>query len=512
MSQSLTLSPPAATVLPDSPVQETNELSSFRKFIQKKATRKLIVITGLGVLIQFVVFKLLYPYPDFFSDSYSYLFAAYAHLDVSIWPIGYSKFLLLFHYLTPSSLALIGFQYFFLELGALCFFISFLYIYQPAKTARVLFYLFLFFNPLLFYISNYVNSDPLFVALSLFWFTQLLWILHKPRLYQVLIQALLLFLCFTVRNNAYYYPVISALTFLLSKLNWKAKLTAILMPFAFIIPFIIHTQNVAYQMTGSKQYSLFTGWQLANNALYIYPHIQVDNNLLLTKESQQLDHSVKSFYQSIPKGFPLDAVLSSYVGNFFIREPKAPLKVFLNDHYTITDEYDGIIAWGKASSIYAEYGTSIIKNNPVAYLKYFCVLNAKNYILPPLEKLEVYNLGLNKIDPIAEFWFHYSNNKIISIPNKIQGIVLYVFPILFMILNFYLLLGIVMTLLTRKYKSLSPTHFKTGVLLSAFYLLNVAFSVLVTINVFRYQVFPMILCILLSILISQSLRTIPQKL
>ena len=56
---------------------------------------KIYSLLMLGmILLQFIVFKLLYPFPDFFSDSYSYMEAAALHMDVNIWPIGYSKFLL----------------------------------------------------------------------------------------------------------------------------------------------------------------------------------------------------------------------------------------------------------------------------------------------------------------------------------------------------------------------------------------------------------------------------------
>jgi len=116
-----------------------------------------------------------------------------------------------------------------------------------------------FVNPLSLYLSNTINSDALFGALSILWVTQLLWIIHKPRVYQLFVQAILLFLCFTIRNNAYYYPLIAIIAFLLTKQNWKWKLAGMVLPFLFIIPFVIHTQNEAYKITGTRQFSLFTG-------------------------------------------------------------------------------------------------------------------------------------------------------------------------------------------------------------------------------------------------------------
>jgi hypothetical protein len=63
--------------------------SSFGYFILKeKSNRNYLLIAGIACIAQLIIFKLLYPYADFFSDSYSYIQAAAAHYDVSIWPIG----------------------------------------------------------------------------------------------------------------------------------------------------------------------------------------------------------------------------------------------------------------------------------------------------------------------------------------------------------------------------------------------------------------------------------------
>src|ERR1044072_7014826 len=84
---------------------------SFFHFIwQVKRNRRFVWIMLAGTILQFVIFKLLYPFADFFSDSYSYIYAASANLDISIWPIGYSKFLRYFHFITHSDTALITFQ------------------------------------------------------------------------------------------------------------------------------------------------------------------------------------------------------------------------------------------------------------------------------------------------------------------------------------------------------------------------------------------------------------------
>lgn len=483
---------------------------SFFSFIWKEKINRLFLLMALaGTTLQFIIFKQYYPYPDFFSDSYSYLFAAHANLDVSIWPIGYSKFLRWFHFLTYSSTALTAFQYFLVELGALYFFFTFLFLFNPVKKASITLFLFLFFNPLFLYISNYVNSDPLFASLSLIWFTQLLWILHKPRIYHLFLQGIILFLCFTVRNNAYYYPIIAAIVFILSRQSWKLKLSGILWPFLFIIPFIIHTRNAAYKMTGFKQYSLFTGWQLANNALYMRGHITVDSNQLPSKGSRILNNIAEIYFHNRAPEF--DEYLSAYVANYFIRQPNAPLKEFFSTYFNPTDDYEIIIAWAQASIIFEQYGSYLIKKYPLKFTQYFLWPNTKNFFISPLEKLEIYNLGQDEVNAIAQTWFNFKSTSITSFSKEVQGKILFLYPMIFLFINLYFLINLYIWFKKFKVRHITPSYTPYLLLASSYWVLNFGFSVFATMNVLRYQFTPMIFCLGFTLLLMNILHTKESK-
>lgn len=482
--------------------QDQAQLSFIRFIWQEKRHRRFVRFMIVGTIIQFVIFKLLYPFADFFSDSYSYIYAASANLDVSIWPIGYSKFLRWFHFITYSDTALITFQYFFLELSCLYFFFSILYFYRPVKANQIILFIFLFFNPLFIYISNYVNSDPLFIALSVLWFTELLWILKRPNLNHILIQGLLIFLCFTVRNNAYIYPFVTIVAFALSRLRLLIKVSGALLGLLFIIPFIINTRNAAYKMTGTKQFSLFTGWQLANNALYIYEF--ADTTQVIPESYKEVDKLSRQFYSHVNEDFH-NNYLPDNPGNFFIQYPLSPLKEYFRRHYKVTDYRSNIIAWSRASAVFAEYGSYIIKKNPAAYFHEFIVPNINNYLLPHLEKLEKYNLGVKKVDLVAKNWFHYKTLDVTSISSKVQGKILYLFPLLFIIINSHLLISTLIFWLREKYKSLIPEYNQSLLLAASLLSLNFAFCIFSTIIVLRYQVFPMIICLTYVLLLTEWL-------
>ena len=477
--------------------------ATFVQFIWKEtAYRRYLMIACIGVVVQFFTFKLLYPFPDFFSDSYSYIFAASAHIDVSIWPIGYSKFLAAFHGVTHSGTAVVAFQYFFFELTAAYFYFSVLYFYTPGKVTRIILLLFLFFNPLFLYLCNYINSDPLFVALSLWWFTELVWIVNRPRLYRVFTQGVLLFLAFTVRNNAYIYPFIGVAAFLLSQQRAWVKLAGCLLGPVLILPFVLHTRSVAKEMTGTAQFSLFTGWQLANNALYSRGWVFVDSTLLPTPESRELDRISRNFFLHVePDSYR--NLATDYVGNYFIRQPEAPLKQYVATHFRTTTEYGSVIEWGKASAIFKTYGSYILKRYPLQFARYFILPNIKNYFLPPLEKLEVYNLGLDDIFPDAKHWFNYESNKITSISKQAQGLILFPFPALFLLVNFNFILNFLIFIGKKRYLKIAPEISRAILLAGVFLALNLCFSVFATIIVFRYEIFPMIICLAFSLFIDK---------
>lgn len=461
--------------------------NTFPSFVLSKDNRLYLVVAVVAAIIQIILFKLCYPYADFFSDSYSYIYAAATGTDVNIWPVGYSKFLWFFRQETTSDTALVAFQYLFLQAVTLYFFFTLLYFYAPSRpTANIIFGC-LFFNPLMLYLSNYISSDALFLALSLLWVTQLCWMIHAPRIRQVFVQAFLIIALFTLRYNAMFYPLISALVFLLSRRPLVWKLTGIALPLVFIFLFVQHTRKVADVMTGTPQFSIFGGWQLANNALYMYPHITVTGQP--PAACREFDQLVQTYFRNIPEEAKN---VSPRDGAFYIKYPKAPLKQYAARYVDPQkDSTNGIYTWGAVAPIYGSYGKFLMLEHPIAFTRYFLLPNTVNYFLPPLEKLTVYNLGEDKVSNIAVRWFHYPGNTVKAISMNAQGIILLIFPALFLSLNFFFCWTLVIWLRTRKP---DPVFNNALLIITVFLIANAAFSILASPIVFRYLVLPMLLC------------------
>ena len=472
-------------------IQITNSTYSFPQFILRhKNNYKLLLIIIIASYIQYILFKLFYPFPDFSLDSYNYIYAASANLDISIWPIGYSKFLRLLHFISHSDALVTGLQYALMQLAATYFFFTIDYFFTLKRTKRIILYIFLFFNPLSLYLSNYISSDALFAALSMFWFTHLVWIIQRTKLSQIFTQSVLLFLAFTVSNNAYYYPLLTALAFILSTRNALIKFAGAVAPLLLLIPFILFTRAAAKQMTGTAQYSLSTGWLIANNALYMYGHVPNDSTWFTSRETRELNQVCIKYFQ--PMGDEFYKYIQKYPANFFIEQPDSPLKQYYEARYNVSTIRKNTVSWGRVSPIFESFGEALLKKQPIAYARYFILPNAKNYFLPPLEKMALYNLGEDHVFAVAAHWFDYKALKIKVISKDIQGYVLLLNPVIFILSNAYFLYGLIIYAVRKRHHRKNTILTRHLVFITGFWLLNFFFSIFSTIIIFRYHAFPSI--------------------
>jgi hypothetical protein len=470
----------------------------FRQFIfGERVNRRYLWIAFAGSIVQLIFFKLCYPYPDFMSDSYNYLESAANNLNANIWPVGYAKFLILIHLISPSDTLLVSIQYGLVQFSLLYFFYTVKYLYKPsALTANILFVV-IFFNPASLYLSNYVLSDALFGSITIIWFSLLLRLLTNPSRQLLLAQVVLMGLAFTIRYTAMFYPLVAAIALLISPVRHLEKVLWIASPALLFLPFIRFTQLETKAITGTPEFSVFAGWQIANNALYMYGHIQVDSTQL-PADTRRLDRMVKQYYHWAPSGY---INLDDFDGTFFIKHPDAPLKQYMFRHYLKEARTNGLLSWGKVSPMYNKYGSWLVSHYPLAFARYYLWLNTKNYFNPYLAQMGLYNLGEDSVWDEAQYWFHYQSPRIRSFSRKFQGMLFYSYPSVFLILNLYFASCLLWLWLTRKIKQLEPTLQKALWLLTGFWVINIGFSIFATPVVLRYEVVPMLFLFAFSMLL-----------
>jgi len=474
---------------------------SFNKWILLEwENRRILLFSLVIIVVMFGLFKLLYPYPNFMPpDSQSYIEAAYNNDLINIWAIGYSKFLRLFSCLTKSDFILVLFQYLLLQSSVLYFLFSLAYLISISRRMFSMLVGFNILNPLLLHISNFISSDSLFTALSLLWFTQLIWILCKPSRRIILLHAFLLLLVFIMRYSALYYPFISLMIIVIAKVSANLKWAGIGCILFLLGGFVVLTQYQYYKQTATWQYSAFGGWQLAANALYGYAHVKTDAVEIVPARFRPLHVVVNRHMDSIQH---LSHRPDDDNTVYYLWDEKAPLKVFANSKKWEGDSgsIGGFNHWAAMGPLYRDYGRYLILQHPKAFVKYFIWPNLVSYYAPPVGFMGEYNLGSRSVAPIVAVWFGWRSNKVRTCFKDSDIIVVRYFSVIWGVSNLVFLMGFV-SFGFKDHRSSTLNGDKVLWLTRLLWCVNMTFSVLAAPVELRYQLFSMIIMFTISILV-----------
>ena len=477
----------------------------FIDYIWKNKWNRGYVLFALAAfLVQFILFKVRYPFANYMPDSYSYLEAAYTNADVNMWPVAYSKFLRQISVFTHSDKIVVGVQYFFMQCSGLLFLFTLLYFLKPGRVVRNILYAFFLFNPVALYVSNYISADALFIGLSLLWLSSLLWIIFKPKPWQIVVQAVLLLACFTVRYNAIYYPLIAALAYLLSRQSWQRKLAGIGLGCTLILASVLYTSNKMLEVTGKRQFSAFGGWQLANNALYMYEHIPANERGPVPAKFARLETMVRQHMDTLSK---VKLTKEDSVTNYFyLWSPKGPLVQYMVRDWkgdTVTPQFK---RWASEGPLYAEYASYLIRKYPMQFASDFLLPNSIKYAVPPPEFLGIYNMGGDSVGRLAKEWFNYKTQRVREHNNKNARIgVAGIYPYWSTLVNVFLLICVAGLAVFTGFKQGDKGLFRVLFIALFFWLLNTGFSIFASPIVLRYQVFPILVSFSLGLLAAEAI-------
>lgn len=488
--------------------QETiisNTEVSFKDFLFKnKRNRTILWIAAAAIVIQFAVFKYFYPFASFIhGDSFVYIETAHYNLNINTYMVGYSRFLRFFSVFSKSDTILVAFQYLTLQASALFLLFTLFYLYNPAKITRLILIGFIILNPLFLHLSNLISSDCLFTSLSLTWFGLLFWLLHKPSQKIILLQTLVLFIAFTFRYNALLYPLLFALVLYFSPMSLLKKATALSISAIMCGAFIFYTSYNYKKLTGTWQYSPFSGWQLANNAMYAYRYVDSSSRKPVANKFKELDQMIRTYFDSTRdvKKFPIESAMAS---TFYMWSPRLPLMKYAEMKFKNKPNITELNKWASMGPLYKSYGLDIIKKYPWHFIKFYIWPNANKYYAPPVEFLDTYNSGSYKVTQLTKRWFDYNSEKV-SIRFKSNKI---------WILNFYPFLSSVMNVVMACclfcYFTLKGWQYhkslKFGILLSgSVWLLNAGFTIFASSPALRFQASPILLTTIFSLIILEWL-------
>jgi hypothetical protein len=490
-------------ILPNAPVSE----QTFRQFLFHNRRNRIIqYAAAAAILIQFALFKYLYPFANYIhDDSFRYLEAAYDNLTINSYPIGYSKFLRLVSVFAKPDLALVILQYLLIQCSSLFFLFTVFYFYKTGRVIQTVLFCVMVLNPLFLQLGNMVSSDALFLALSLTWFALLIWLIYKPSNKIIGWHTLVLFLAFTVRYNALIYPFIAVLAFGLSPLPVRKKAAGFGLALLLIGWFVGLSMFQYKKVTGYWQFSPFSGWQWANNAMNVLREVDNAERKPVPREFQALDNSIRTFFDTHPN---LNVVKATPAYMWTARYPLIRYRDSLFQNDLSATEFK---MWAGMGPFYSAYGKYIIKKYPVHFLRHFVLPNAWKYFVPPVEYLENYNWGSPYVQESAVKWFGYTSYQV-KARTKNGGLwsVQY-YPWLVSFVNMIVFLMLLSYVLLSGWQY-NPVFNRIIVLAGVFWTTYAAFNIFAAPTVLRYQAFPASLSVIFSLLLIDWLGRLIQHL
>lgn len=476
-------------------------MQSFVHFIGHDRRNRFYLWSALATsLILLVLFKSLYPYPNMVMDSYYYVRAAAANADVNAWPIGYSKFLQLVGLFTHSHLALVCLQYLFLEMALLILFFTLRFFFRIGTVTSNILFVFFFANPLFLYTANLVMADALFNGLSILWVTQLLWIIYRPRPYMIITHAILLLITFTVRYNALYYPLVSAIAFALSRQKLLFKLIGIGTPVILVVSFILYTSHKMEAYCGVRQFSAFGGWKLANDALYMYAHVQPERSDTVPARFRPVDNIVRRYFQLSHD--PGDLMKPDvFHGSPFMFG--GPLMYYMFRLYgEDTTLFINFQKWSRMGPLYTAYGSYLVRKYPVTFARWFLWPNMQHYIYPPREiymTITPFFLRTDELGPEATRWFGLTTLTPRPKYINMRLAILSPYPLLFCLIHVCFALSLLGFLFNKGWSRVGQPYNYCLLVIICLWLFDAAFSLTAAAIVMRYQILTIILEFSLSV-------------
>jgi hypothetical protein len=478
-----------------------SETVSFKAFLfQNKRNRRILCFAAAALILQFAIFKYLYPFASFIhGDSFKYMEDADNNSTIAIHPVGYSKFLRLVSVFAKPDIVLVGLQYLLIQLSAFFLVFTTFYFYRAGKVTQWILVGFMVLNPLFLHLGNMVSSDGFFLALSLTWFSLMLWLIHRPSNKIIFWHGLVLFVAFTVRYNALIYPFIAILAFYLSGLSIRKKITGIAFPLLLCGWFIGLTMYQYKKLTGYWQFSPFSGWQLANNAMYAYRYVDSTDRKPVLPKYKALDDRIRKFYDKT-RNLTMYPSEQEQASTFYMWSKGMPLIQYRDSLFTDTAKATDFKRWASMGPFYREYGIYIIKKYPLYFLSYFAWPNSNKYYAPPLEFLQFYNSGRDNVTEQGKKWFGYRSTTIRTRMSSGQTWILDFYPILTGIVNVIMLFGLLYYILLKGWKY-NKIFNKTILMAATVWLFNAGFTILASSAALRYQAFPVVLTTTFTLLL-----------
>lgn len=341
---------------------------TFLHYLSEKQQKIDLLFFLVAYIIIYIFLYVTYPYPPGTADSGSYILSAMTMKPNGFRPIGYSWFLNFFHQFSHHIKFLPFSQYLLNCVATLFFLFTIKYFFNPKKAIFYVFSFFLIFSPSIIFCTNYIMSDSVFNTLTLLYITTGFWIIKKKNGFMLLLHLAILYLAFNVRYVAVFYLVVLPIILIIyHRRNKWIIIPSVVIPLLLGVIHYQSTKNTMRKLFGINTYSGFSGWALANNAVSMIPHINLNPDEIEDEELRMI-HNIITLY-------PDSVYHHRYINgtSFIWKKEFAGKRVLFYNMQNKKMNY--VKAWIYTGEQFQKYGLFLIKKYPLKFFRYFIFPN-----------------------------------------------------------------------------------------------------------------------------------------
>lgn len=331
-------------------------------------------------------------------------------------PIGYSWFIRFFHFFSKNYEALFTGQFLINAVATLSFLFSTKYFFKLKGTIFYVLSGLLIFSPTVIYNTNYVMSDTIFNSLTLLFLATSFWIIIKPNFLNISLHLTILYLVINVRYAALFYPILSIGLFLMHINKNKWYIVLAVLPVLIGIKIYKDTKAETKKVYQYNEFSAFSGWAAANNAVSIIPHIDLPLKEFRNKDSRFIHRIITSYPDSTYHFKNIKAT------HFMWRKDFPGKHVFVYNAKTKNLRYTN--AWIYTGRQFKDYASFLIKKYPFKYFRYYLWPNFMNmfqsYDIPNIKQYTPDKLSTEYFE--LDFKNHVYKNSFLHKTNPIRKI------------------------------------------------------------------------------------------
>jgi hypothetical protein len=311
------------------------------------------------------------------------------------------------------------------------------------------------------------------------------------------------------------YPLIALVAFRLSKMPFRQKLAGFGAALILCGVFVGFTMYKYKALTGDWQYSPFSGWQFANNAMYAYRYVDSADRKPVPKKYEALDNMIRKFYDRT-RNAPINSTEKAMASTFYMWSKGMPLMKYRDSLFKAAKDTTAteLRKWASMGPLYKEYGLYIIRKYPLYFAEYFVWPNTRKYYAPPVEFLGSYNSRKERVPEQAQRWFGYQSIKVKTKMKDPDTWVLDFYPFLSGIINLLMLFGLLYYIFLKGWQQKHSFN-KILIMGSSVWLLNAAFTIGASSSALRFQSFPVLLTTSFALLlvdwIAQLMRSMKME-